>query len=339
MLRRPLNTAQRFRRILAGPLEGLAFVFLVGVIGYRLIEGWSVLDAVWMVAITLSTIGYGEVHPLSDAGRLFTLLLIAMSLLWAGRFVSQLAQLIAEGGLLREWQEARLRQEMLKMKDHCVVVGFGRLGREIVAELHHQGAQVLVVDPKPPPPDLAPEIRYLQGDATHDEILQDAGIERAKAVAVATPSDAVNVYLALTVRQLAPLSFITVRVEEESARDKAHRAGADRVLLPYHLAGGRMAQAMLRPGTSAFVERAEHRHHADLQLDEVVIPIGSQAVGTLASLNIPSRFRLIVVAVSRQGEQSPRMPEATTAIGPGCVLVVVGARDDIQRFATWAASG
>jgi voltage-gated potassium channel len=324
-----------FRRAIVGPLEVLIVVFAVGVIGYRWIEGWSTLDAVWMVAITLSTIGYGEVHPLSDSGRMFTLLLIGVTVLWAGTFVTQLAQVIAEGGLWNEWKQARLRRELANMHDHYVIIGRGRLGREILEELAHAGVFTIVIDPKPWDGPPQANVLHLVGDATHDAVLAEANVSRARAVAIATPSDAINVYLVLSVRQQNAAAFITVRVEEDGAAEKARRAGANRTIQPYHISGARMAAAMLRPSASAFVERAEQRQDDTLQLDDVVIPTVSPAHGRLGSLNLRRRFNLIVVGIAR-GEAAPIMPDDDTLVGSGDTLIVVGTRESARQFTAWA---
>jgi voltage-gated potassium channel len=322
------------RRAIVGPLEVLLVVFAFWVIGYRWIEGWSTLDAVWMVAITLSTIGYGEVHPLSDEGRVFTLVLIGMTVLWAGTFVTRLAQLIAEGGLWNEWKQARLRRELETMHDHYVIIGRGRLGREILEELAHAGAPTVVIDPQPWTGPAQATVTHLLGDATHDAVLAEANVARARAVAIATPSDAINVYLVLSVRQQNPTAFITVRVEEDGAADKARRAGANRTLQPYHLSGARMAAAMLRPSASAFVERAEQRRDGTLQLEDVVIPTASPAHGPLGTLNLRHRFNLVVVGIVR-GDAPPVLPDDETLVGSGDTLIVVGAREDARRFIDW----
>lgn len=222
------------------------------------------------------------------------------------------------------------------MKDHYLVIGYGRLGREIVADLLSHRMTVVVVDPQPPadpPPDA---VTLVTGDATHDAVLQAARIDSARAVAIATPSDAVNVYLTLTCRQLNPRLFITVRIEEESALERARRAGADRILQPYHLAGQRMAQAMLRPRSSLFVEHALHSRYDDMLLDDVDIVAGSPARGPFPKLPT-SRFGVIAVAVSSAGTATLRMPSDDLVLGEGDTLVVVGPPDKVRAFAAWAS--
>lgn len=323
-------------RLLRTPVLSLGAVLVAGVAGFIVIEGWTPLEALWMVGITLSTIGYGEVHPLSDAGRVFTLLLIVASLLVAGRAIAELGGLLGEDGLaatLRHWRQIG---ELRAMKDHVIVIGYGRLGREVVADLLHHGVPVLVIDVATPELPLPGDVRLLVGDATHDDVLEEAGISRARAVVVATPQDAVNVYLTLTVRQLNPAAYVVTRIEDDGAVEKARRAGASRVFQPFHLSGNRMAQAVLRPGAAAFVERALDRTIEDLLLDDVILPAGSPLRGVLDERMLRDRFGVMVVAVAPAGSEHVGLAESGREVGVGDTLIVLGPPVKVRAFASWA---
>lgn len=318
-------------RAVGTSLVALTILLVVGTVGFVLIEEWTVLDALWMVVITLSTIGYGEVHELSQAGRLFTLLFIVAGIGVATRGLSDIARYVAEGGLVADLLQRRHWREVQRMRDHYIVVGYGRLGREIVADLLHDGAQVLVIDLDPA--DLPEGVGQIVGDATHDDVLLDAGIQRARGLAIATPSDAVNVYITLSARQLHATLQITTRIEDDNAQTKAIRAGANGVLMPYHISGARMAQGLLRPGASMFVDHATTRHFDDLLIEDVILPQTTELSGPLRDLDLPHRHGVIVVAVCHAGDDHLTTPEPDMTLGPGDTLVVVGPPPKVKAFA------
>lgn len=334
----PGGTRQRGPlQVLGGPAAVLAVVVCVGAAGYVLIEGWPLDDALWMVFITLSTIGYGEVHPLSDEGRLFTLGYILVSLGLGTLGVRQFATYVADGGLREDLTDRVWRREMGKLNDHFIVVGHGRLGREIVADLEHQGVPCVVVD-LVRPEHASQDTLILVGDATRDEVLIEAGLKRARGLAIATPSDAINVYITLTARALAPEIVIVTRIEDEAAAFKARRAGASDVLLPYHLSGSRMARAMIHPRSSSFVDHATLRQHDDLAMVDLELPAGSSMLTTLRALDLRRRFGVVVVAARHGDEALIFAPDPDRPFGAGDALVVVGSPDGVDRMVTEATS-
>lgn len=237
-----------FLRELRTSLLTLVAVMVVGVVGFRTIEGWTWLESLWMAVITLTTIGFGEIHPLSDRGRVFTLLYILLAVGAATYAVAQLTGYVLEGGLARAIRARRRESQMRELREHYIVVGFGRLGREVAEDLRHEGARVVVIDPKPQVADLLPEgVFFVLGDGSSDAVLREAGVERARAVAVATPSSAVNVFVTLSVRQLNASAQIITRVDEPEAEPKALRAGANTVISPFVSAGNRMSHQLLHP--------------------------------------------------------------------------------------------
>ncbi len=318
-------------RALMVPVAGVLLLILSGTLGLMLIEGWSLLDAVWMVVITVSTIGFGEVHPLSSQGRVFLLVFIVLGLGLASTMLSTLARVTAEGTWMHDLLARRRLRELRDMKNHHIVVGYGRLGREIVADLTHHGAQVLVLD-SAAQTCLPKGVNQLVGDATDDAVLLEAGVQRARGLAIATPSDAVNVYVTLSARQLAADLHIITRLEDEAGKAKAVRAGADDVLLPFHLSGARMAQALLRPGSSAFVDHATLRHFDDLHMEDVRLIEGSPIRGTLAELDLRGAYGVIIVAIRRSGELELHTPDPHQQLHPGDVLVAVGPPDMVGAF-------
>jgi voltage-gated potassium channel len=314
------------------PLALLAATVGTGVVGYRLIEGWTWLEAVWMVGITLTTIGFGEVHPLSPAGRVFTLVLIGGGISIVSYTFTEFARYVVEGELRRAIEARRWRAKMDRMQDHHVVIGFGRLGREVAQELRHSGVAVVVVENDPALVQTAESRGFVTvaGDATSDDTLRLARIELARGVAIATSSNATNVFLTLSVRQLNGKALILTRVDDDETANKARRAGADHVLSPQGIGGAHMAHAMLRPHARAFLDLATSRHFRELEIDDV--PCGG-VPRALRELQVAERFGVLVVAIRRPDGTLRSVPTPTDTLGMGDIAVVLGRPEQIRSFA------
>lgn len=316
-----------------------ATALVVGTVGYRWIEGWSWLDALWMAVITLTTIGFGEIHPLSPAGRWFTLGLIAGGLSIASFAVAQTTRYFIEGGFREEYAQLRRKRLMDGMKGHFIVAGFGRTGREIVADLLHAGQKVAIIDPAPATCERCTQqgLVAVHGDAASDEVLRVAGVERARGLAVATSSDAVNVFVTLSARQLNPKLKIITRVDAEATVSKAMLAGADGVVSPHTIGGTTMANGLLRPNSATFMANAFARSHPDLAMEDVEIGAAAAWHGTLGTLRLRDRHGVIVVAIRRVDARIEPAPGPEVEVGLGDVLVVVG-RPEAVRDARNAAA-
>ena len=321
---------QRFRWVVPGMLA----IWFTGALGYMVIEDWSFLDGVWMVLITVTTIGFGEVHTLSTAGRLFTMVLIVGGLSLGGYTASQFTRYVVEGGLRADLRERTRRKRVEKLQDHYIVIGHGRLGAEVALDLLHEGQSVVVIDPDPSAAEgLDERILVIVGDGSSDDVLRQAHVERARGLAVATPSSAVNVYVTLSARQLAPHVPILTRADDDDAVPKALRAGATQVINPYGISGNRMARSLLHPTSTSFLDQAVARHHGNLSLEDVLIGDNPKHHGRLRDLHLRGAYNVLVVAIRRPGHELETAPEADVVIGQGDVVVVVGAPDDIRRFA------
>ncbi len=303
-----------------------------GVVGYRLIEGWTWLESIWMVGITLTTIGFGEIHPLSDTGRWFTLVLILGGISIVSYTLTEFTRYVVEGELQRAIDERRWRARMRQMHDHYVVVGFGRLGREVAHELRHSGVLVVIVEHDAELVAQAESRGFVtvKGDATLDDTLRIAHVETARGVAIATSSNATNVFLTLSVRQLNANTLILTRVDDEETARKAMKAGANHVLSPQGIGGSHMAHAMLRPHARAFLDLATSRHFRDLEIEDV--PCVRPSV-PLRSLRIPERFGVLVVAIRRTDGTLRSVPTPEDPLGDGDVAVVLGRPDQVRAFA------
>lgn len=305
-------------------------VLVGGTLGYRWVEGWSWLDSVWMLVITLTTIGYGERLPLSDAGRIYTIGLVAVGLSLASFSLSNITQFLLEGGLHERLRRRRIARVMHRMQDHFIVVGYGRLGREVAADLAFRGHGIVVVEPEPV--DLPGGWVQVPGDASMDSVLREAGIERARGMAVCTGADATNLFVTLSARQLNPDLNIVTRVGGEGTVDKALKVGADAVLNPYHIGGSRMAQGLLHPMAATLIDRSMSRAFEEFEMEDVLVGDDAEYVGFLRDLQVAHRHNVLVVAIRKPDGRFLRGHDPKADMQAGDVVVVVGAPADIRGF-------
>ncbi len=320
----------------------IASVLCVGTLGYRAIEGWPLLEAFYMTVITVTTVGFAEVHPLSPVGRLFTVLLIAAGVGTAAYAASQVAERVLEAGLTNAFERRRQKRMLAQMSGHYIVCGYGRLGRIAAQELLSQGAQVVVVDPDPNNVALcaSQRIACVQGSATEDAVLREAGVERARGLLATHDSDAENVYIVLSARALNPQLFIVARVELEESEPKLIRAGANRVLAPYAIGAKRMAALALRPTVVHFLDVITNAQDLQLWMEEVPIgPASPLANMTLAELDVQRRTGALIVAfVSPEGRVITNPPQETV-LSPGSKLIALGRTAQVRMLCELAATG
>ncbi len=322
-----------FFRELRLPLILLLTLSVVGTAGLHFIEGWTWIESLWMVAITLTTIGFGEVHPLSDAGRLFLLAFMLVGVGIGGYAVAQLTGYVVEGGFAREMAARRRRRMLESFQDHFIVVGFGRLGREVAHDLHHAGHRVVIIESNAENIEEARKFGIvIHADGSSDAALHEARIHAARGIAVATPHSPTNVFVTLSARQLNPKLYIIVRIDEADAESKALRAGADAVLSPFATSGSRMAHKLLHPHAADLLDRILTRNYEDLSVMDV--PIGAAMVGTLHDLEVRERFGIVVLAVRRADGVLHTVP---LDLRPGDMAVVAGDPYRIEQFREAAA--
>lgn len=312
----------------------LVAVIIGGTVGYHVIEGWSWLDSFWMVTITLTTIGFSEVHALSRIGRLFTIGIIFVGVGLVTYTVTQFSRYVVEGELRRHLLERRRKRTMKKLKDHFVVVGYGRLGREVAEELSHRGHAVLAIDVSAERLEDREDLAMsLTGDGSSDELLRIAAVDRARGLAVATGSDATNIFVTLSARQMNPDLHILTRVDEEESARKAYRAGANAVIHPYGISGARMAQGLLHPHAAQVVDQAVGRAHDEFQIGDIVIGEDPSYHGTLGELDIPGRHRVLIVALRKPDGRLLTATDRNTELSQGDIAIVVGRPSDLDDFA------
>jgi voltage-gated potassium channel len=315
---------------LPGPGLAVGLLLLViagGTAGYELIEGWSAWDALYMTVITVTTVGYREVHPLSRVGEGFTIVLLIGGVGTALYTFTLLATLVVEGGLHLRMEQRRTRRMIDDLEDHFIICGFGRIGSVVADEFRREGTPFVIVerDPERVHEVIAAGMLAVEADASREEVLRRLGIERARGLIAAVGTDAENVYAILTARVLAPNLFIVARAETDDAERKLLRAGASRVLSPYHIGAVQMAQTALRPAVVDFVQLATSSGNLELAMEQIKIAPGSElADRSLVEANLRQRFSVIVVGIQRGGGLMEFNPSADALMRPGDDLVVLG---------------
>lgn len=311
----------------------LATVIAVGVAGFMLITGMGVIDALYMTVTTISTVGFREVRPLGPAGQLFTIGLIVCGVGLVFYAASSMARDLIEGELRRGFGRRKVQRQISQTSGHVIVCGFGRMGRSVCRELAAKPAPFVVVDRDPEALRHAESEGFLfvAGDASEDDVLRAAGIERALGLVAALSKDADNVYVVLTARELMPALLIVARAEEERSERKLLHAGANRVVLPYAISGHRMAHALLRPAVLDVIDLATHYRNLELQIEEVAVPPGAFCVGsTLQASGVREQFGLIVIAIKRPDDSMQFNPTAEIRIEAGDRLVLMGPVDNLR---------
>ena len=322
---------QSLKRRLVLSLLAFPALVVVGALGYTFIEGWSFFDALFMSATTITTVGYGEVHPLSGGGRLFTiaLLLVGLAAIWYA--LSVLVGVVIEGEIGLRWEERRMERQIRQARGHHVVAGFGRVGRQTAQALRALGHQVVVIDADPAAVAEAMAAGFLvvAGNATEDETLVEAGVERAAGLIAALGADAGNVFVTLSAKALNADLPVVARANESGAVPKLIRAGATRVVSPYDMAGRQMARLALRPGTVDFIENLFKGATGDLVLEDIRVAAGSRLVGmTVAELRDQAP-RALLLAVLRGGEtMSP--PPAGVRLAVNDEIAAVGEEANLR---------
>jgi voltage-gated potassium channel len=312
----------------------LLALLLVGSLGFVWLEGWNFLDSLYMTVTTLATVGYGEVHPLSPVGRIYNMTLILTGMGVMLYIVSSLARVVIEGEIQTVLGRRKLIKHIKRLKDHYILCGFGRIGDIIARQLKERGLSLVVVENSPA---LLPRLEasgyyFINGDATRDEVLLEAGIERAKGLVAVVGSDASNVYIVLTARSLNPQIFIVARGEEPGSEQKLLRAGADKVESPYRMGAQKMAHTILHPTVVTFMELAM-KEGIDWSMEEIVVGPASPLQGVqLADSGIRQNLNLILVAIKRTDGEMLFNPSHETPILAGDTLIALGLRKNLDAL-------
>lgn len=328
------NVSNTVRRRLVAAVVLIFVVLAIGTAGFRLLEGWSLLESAYVATQTVTTVGYGDIPPVSRGGRVFS---IAFMLLGVGTVLyglTLLAQAVIQSGLIEALGSRRRIKEMERLSDHYIVCGAGRVGRRIIRTLSKQGHQFVVVerDERRLEEFQSAGFAILIADATLEENLIKAGVTRARGLASCLPDDADNVYVVLTARGLNPDLHIVARAVEEQAETKLIRAGASRVVAPTIIGSQSMARALLKPAIADFMESIV-AESLDLAFEEVAIDGKTHYAGrALRETNIMSELNLIVVAIKRRSGDLEFHPNGDTVIEDGDLLIVIGTADSVKQL-------
>jgi voltage-gated potassium channel len=316
-------------------VTGIALVLFAGTVGYNQVEGWSYLDGFYMTIITISTIGFKEVHDLSPQGQVLTLFIIVGGMGVMGYAIVTGTRLIVEGEVQKVMTRRRSMKAIGKISDHFVICGYGRMGSFVCNELLARKIPFLVVEQRPEVQDRAIEAGFLlvPGDATEEEVLIAAGIKRARGLVTLLPSDAFNLYVVLTGRQLNPGLEIVARAEEESANSKLLLAGATRVISPYTIGGMRLVMGILKPTVMTFIEVAMDHKDLNVDLEEVRLSAQSPYCGkALIDTDIRKDLNLIIIAIQKKDGPMVFNPGPYTVIHCHDTLIAMGERDSLDIF-------
>ena len=317
------------RRLLWGVCV-LVIIIVAGVIGYVVIEDWSFIDALYMTIVTITTVGYAEVHPLTTTGRIFSIFLIVGGVSGALYTLSVIAGYIIEGHLGTTLGRRRMERTIAKLKEHFILCGYGKVGQEIARIFTEEGVPFVIIDKDQESITTAEKNGHLYvfADATDDEALKEAGIERARGLVVAVGSDADSVYITLSARGLHPDLFIEARSSSSEAEAKLKKAGADRIISPYSLGARRMAQLALRPIVVDFIDTVISLRGRELQMENIVVGSDSALAG-LTVEEIHRRTKAAILAIGKKGGKLLANPQGEETIESGDRLITLGTKKQL----------
>ena len=311
----------------------IVLVISFGTLGYMFIEGWDLVDSLYMTIITLASVGYKEVHDLSFNGRIFTIVLIIGGVGTVAYALTSAARIIIEGELQDVFGRRRLEKKIKGLKDHYIICGYGRMGKIICKELREKNQKFVVIEKKTDLMADTEDILIIQGDATRDEVLKEVGIDNAKGLISVLPTDAENLFVVLSARGLNPHLLIVARAGEEGSEKKLLRAGADKVVSPYHIGGLRIAHTILKPAVVDFIEFATKSGNIDLQMEEITIQEASELSGlTLDECGIGRELGIIIVAIKKADGDLKFNPTFRSTIIAGDTLIALGEISKMKKL-------
>jgi len=322
-----------WRRLATG---GALLILLLGIgaVGYMVIEGWSFLDALYMTVTTVTTVGFREVQPLGTGGRIFTIFLILLGVGVALYLLVSLVSLVLEGELGLAMGVRRMKSKIQALRNHYILCGFGRVGEEIGREFHDRGIPFVVVESNPEAIGRARERGFLlvEGDASSDAILVEAGIEHARCLLAASDSDAGNTYTVITAKAINPNILVVARAGQPANQEKMRRAGADRVISPYLIGGRRMALSALQPLVVDFVDTLVGGGPGEQIIAELEAGEESGLAGRTLQDALQGCAGVTVLAIQKPSGQILVGPRGTAVLELGDRLIVLGEEGDLEAL-------
>jgi voltage-gated potassium channel len=326
----------RLKKQIVYPIVIVTSTVLVGTIGYRLIEGWSWFDGLYMSIITLATVGYGETHPLTEPGKVFTVVMIVIGVIVFGYLISSITQVLIETELESVFGRRKLFKDISKLRDHYIISGAGRVGSRVIDELRRKQVDFIVIERDQ---NVAQQLLMrgdlvLVGDATDETVLDGAHVREARALITAASSDAENVYIVLTARGLNPNLYIVARAVDETAERNLIRAGANKVVSPVLIGSHRMAQAALTPAVADFLDLITMTESLDLNFEQVRISPGSPLDNVqLKDSGIRAEHNAMIVAITDREGKMTFNPSGDQLLRSGDLLIAIGTRVGLTKLA------
>ncbi|MCW3804004.1 potassium channel family protein [Plebeiibacterium marinum] len=325
-----------FRTIIYG-VGALFFIIVVGGVGFALIEGYSFVDALYMTTITVSTVGFREVYPLSEGGKIFTVLLIIFSFGIFGYVITSITRLVVEGALQQSYKLYQVKKKIVKLEDHIIVCGYGRNGYQACVELKEHGEKFVILEKRDNVVSRIledPTLLYVQGDASSEEVLDVAQIRKAKALITALPNDADNIFVVLTAREMNPKLKIISRASDFRSDVKLKHAGATNVIMPDRIGGQRMAKLVTQPDVVEFVENILLQRSREVKLTEIECSCLSDqsASKTIQELNLRKRTGANLMGLKTPEGTYIFNPSPQIKISQEDKLFVLGTDEQISLF-------
>lgn len=307
-------------------------IVLIGTAGYMLIEGWGLMDSIYMTFITLSTVGFKEVYDLSTAGRVFTIFLIICGTGTMLYTVSTIVQSLLEGNLASILGRRLMKGKISNLKNHVILCGYGKVGKEVARVFQSEGTPFVIIEADEQASALATKNGFLvvNMNATNDEALKEAGVMDAQSLVSALGSDADNLYVTLSAKSLKPDIFIVSRVDSEESESKLKRAGADRTMSPYGIGGRRLAMLTLKPLVVDFIDGTLDRQGLELTLENVEVMSGSAMVGITVKEGMRRASGGHILAIKKKSGRLITSPPEDMVIETGDQLVLMGTREQLK---------
>ena len=319
-------------------LFALACAIAFGTLGFRLIEGWSLSESLYMTVQTVTTVGYGDMPPQSNRGRAFATIFMIIGVGTVAYALSSTVQSIVQSEIVHTLGERRRHREMGKLQNHFIICGVGRVGSRIIREMQRTDTPFIAIesDARKVAGLMEEGAHVLVGDATLEETLRAAGVERAAGLAACLPDDADNVYVVLTARDLKRDLHIVARAVEEQAEPKLIKAGANRVVAPTIIGSHRMAQALIKPALADFMDSIT-AENLDLGFEQLEVEPGSHYVGhKLCDTNIRSELDVVVITIRRRSGEMIFNPSGDSVIEAGDLLIAIGRADSLAELSSQA---
>lgn len=336
------SNSQPGHKVVAKGFVILVVILFIGSLGYMLIEGWGFLDSLYMTVITITTVGFGEVRQVTVLGRVFTIFIIFFGIGIIAYILGMVAQTMVELQVRSIIGRRKLGQKMKSMKNHYIICGYGRIGKIIARELAAKKMPLVVIDSDPEEKQTMEneQTPYIIDDATNEEVLMEAGVDRAKGLVSVVASDADNLFITITARGLNPKIFILARADEEHTEKKLLRAGANKVVMPYLIGGHKMAQTLIKPAVTDFIDFAVGNREMGLEMGELVVSDKSRLNGaTLVDSGIRQEMDVIIVAIRTKEGEMRFNPSSQTRIEAGDTLISLGKSHDLEKLAAVLSGG